>query len=91
MHIESTDLICSTCGYIQTIQRKQSKRKKELHIKDLYCPACKKDTKFIELVDKDKYYNKLIRREELSEIEEHILNLLKEGKDLYEKGYTKNR
>jgi len=91
MYIESTDLICSTCGYIQTIQRKQSKRKKELHIKDLYCPFCKKDTKFIELVDKDKYYNKLIRREELSELEEHILNLIEKGKDLYEKGNTKSR
>lgn len=80
-----TDLICSTCGYIQTIQRNNGRLKKELHIKDLYCPMCKKDTKFIELVDKDKFYNKLIRKDCLSELEKLVLNLIEEGNKLNEK------
>jgi len=87
MKITRTDLICSICGYIQSIQRKKSSQKKELHLKDMYCPLCKKDTKFIELVDKSVYYNKLIRKDSLNELEIHVLNLLEEGKELNEKKY----
>lgn len=76
MKLFRTDLICGVCGYVQSIQRMKSRKHKELHIKDLYCPMCKETTKFIELIDRDFYYNKLIWKTELSELESHVLNLL---------------
>ena len=85
--LKRTDLVCSICGCIQTIQRRQGRERCELHIKNLYCPECKEDRKFIELVDKDKFYNKLIRKDTLNELELHVLKLLEEGKKVDEKKY----
>lgn len=88
MNFVKTDLICGVCGYIQSIQRRKARKQKELHIKDLYCPMCKEDTKFIELVDADIYYNKLIRKNTLNELDEHILKLLQNNKNKKDKNKT---
>ena len=74
-----TDLICSECGYIFPIFRKANKQKKELHIKDLYCPLCKKDTKHLEMKNGDIYLMKIGEKKESdrNEEEKKILRLIK--------------
>ncbi len=74
-----TDLICSECGNIFPISRKANKQKKELHIKDLYCPSCKKQTKHFEMKNGDIYIKKISGKEESDRNEEEkmILRLIK--------------
>lgn len=50
-----SDLMCLDCGSVFPIRRKTLHQKKEGHIKDLYCPTCKTETKHFELKDKDKF------------------------------------
>lgn len=51
----SSDLICLECGCIFPIPRKQRSLRNIGHIKDLWCPKCKKNTKFYEVVNIDIY------------------------------------
>ena len=44
-----TRLLCPICKTYTTIQRKQSKQRKEGHYKKLYCYVCKSTHNFIEL------------------------------------------
>lgn len=48
-------LDCTECGTSLNVPRKRSKRREQGHIKDMWCPMCKKETKFIEN-KKDKSY-----------------------------------
>ena len=89
-----SDLICTMCGEVITIQRNKVKLYKPGHIKDLWCPNCKKDRKFYELKDADTYYYKILYKQNRTKEEEYIFNLLdKRKEDLeYEKRrYIKNR
>lgn len=54
-----TELICLECGYVNTIQRNINKKKEIGHIKDLYCPSCKADTKYYEVGNYDEYKARL--------------------------------
>ena len=49
----ASDLMCLDCGDIFKIRRKRLQQRKEGHIKDLYCPICKAETRHYELKDKD--------------------------------------
>ena len=53
-----SDLMCLDCGNVFPIRRMILHQKKEGHIKDLYCPTCKMETKHFELKDKDKFLRK---------------------------------
>lgn len=81
MKIVASDLICPYCGEIITIQRKPSKSKSIGHIKDMYCPYCLKTRKFIEIVDRDKYYYELLYKEKLTDIEKNIFESLNKRKE----------
>ena len=41
-------LICKECGLRMTIPRKACSKRKEGHIKTMYCGICKKKTDFVE-------------------------------------------
>lgn len=43
-----SDLKCQCCGYIRTIPRKQCQKRERNHVKDMWCPICSKESKFIE-------------------------------------------
>lgn len=83
-----TELICTGCGEIISIQRKYNKLKLIGHIKDMYCPYCKDNRKFIEIVDKDICYYKLLYKEDLTDIEKLVLELLESRREK-NKGYGK--
>ena len=52
-----TDLVCTKCGNIATIQRKNGSARKVGHVKDLYCYVCKEITKHYEVKDIDLFLN----------------------------------
>jgi len=72
----STDLMCSKCGEIQVIYRHFKKHKKPFHIKDMWCPNCQTDSKFIELKDRDILYFRLLDKEEKTELEQLVFDNL---------------
>lgn len=41
-------LICNECGLRMTIPRRNSRKRKEGHIKTMYCPKCDRSTDFTE-------------------------------------------
>ena len=43
-----SDFVCPECGHIIPIPRKNSQRRENGHIKDLYCPWCDKIQKMTE-------------------------------------------
>lgn len=81
MRSKKTELICPNCGEIVSIQRKIGNQKKEGHIKDLYCPVCKKTRKFIEIVDRDICYYKLLYKGNLTTQEQLVFNYLEIRKE----------
>ena len=50
---EISNFICPDCGSMFPLPRPQSCRRKKEHIKDLWCPHCKKIVKTIEIRPKD--------------------------------------
>ena len=85
---KSTDLMCSNCGYILVIFRQKMRHKQPFHIKDLWCPVCKMETKFIEIKDRDIMYYKLLDKKNKSELEKYVFDVL-ESRRKDEKGYSK--
>ena len=71
-----TDLMCPECGNIQVIYRFYYHHKKAFHIKDMWCPICQKEVKFIELKDRDILYFRLLYKEDKSELEQFVFNNL---------------
>ena len=76
-----SDLMCLDCGNVFPIRRMILHQKKEGHIKDLYCPTCKMETKHFELKDKDKFlwkYNHLTDEDikDIKPIDNEIDNVL---------------
>ena len=47
-----SSLICPTCGLVMTIPRRASRKRKEGHIKTMYCGICKDTRDFIETNNK---------------------------------------
>ena len=76
-----TELLCSCCGEIFPIHRKTNKEHKMNHIKDMYCPFCMKTTKFIEIIDRDLYYYKILNKETLTDIEQLAFDYLDARKE----------
>ena len=71
-----TDLICSDCGTIFPISRKEASQRNNLHIKDLFCYKCNKITKFIELKDAPIMKKTLEFKTDRTEYEEYLHELL---------------
>lgn len=71
-----TDLVCLTCGNVDTIQRKKSRLKEVGHIKTLYCYSCMKRTKHYEVVDVSTFVYNNIYRENLDADCDKALNFL---------------
>lgn len=46
--LEISDCICTECGTLFPIPRNRGNRRENGHIKDIWCPHCKKITKFKE-------------------------------------------
>lgn len=46
--MDQSMLVCSSCGGRFPIMRNHGERRKKGHIKDIWCPYCKTDRKFIE-------------------------------------------
>lgn len=46
--METSYFVCMECGMVIPLPRKHGKRRERGHIKDIYCPGCKKETKFRE-------------------------------------------
>jgi transcription elongation factor Elf1 len=40
---------CITCNFLTVAYKKTSHQTKVGHLKDMYCPICKTDSKFIQL------------------------------------------
>lgn len=81
MNIILTELICPHCGEIVSIQRRKHRTKTIGHIKDMYCPYCKKDRKFIEIRDKDECYYRLLYKENLTDVEKLVFELLEKRRE----------
>jgi peptide subunit release factor 1 (eRF1) len=43
------DLYCPQCNFRMTIARRESKKKKDGHLKWLWCPMCKQEINFVEM------------------------------------------
>lgn len=50
---EISNFVCPECGTEFPIPRQKAKRRPEGHIKDLWCPHCKKTQKMIEIRPRD--------------------------------------
>ena len=50
-----SNFICPDCGKAFPLPRPKARRREKGHVKDLYCPFCKKKVKTTELRDIDYY------------------------------------
>lgn len=48
-YMDLSMMICPECGKAFPIMRNHGQRRKSGHIKDLWCPYCKEDQKFLEI------------------------------------------
>ena len=71
-----SDLICSECGTIFSIPRRIYRSKRKYHIKNMNCNNCKKETKFIELINADVVKKELEFSLQLNDFERNLYELL---------------
>lgn len=50
-----SECICPECGSKMFVPRKLSRKRERGHVKDIYCPFCKKVVKMLEVRDGDFY------------------------------------
>lgn len=48
-----SDFVCQECGEIIPLPRLKAEQRENGHVKDLYCPTCKKMSKFKEVTYKN--------------------------------------
>lgn len=48
-----SDMYCVKCGGHMTVPRPRRKAREKSHLKDMYCPYCKMESKFLEVREKD--------------------------------------
>lgn len=48
-----SDMYCVKCGGHMTVPRPRRKAREKSHLKDMYCPYCKTESKFLEVREKD--------------------------------------
>ena len=82
--LASTDLICLECGYVTSIIRCGDRLKDDEHIKDMYCPMCKEDRKFLELKDASVFWHKYNLSDDLSDNKKIAIELLRKRYDSYD-------
>ena len=85
--LASTDLICLECGYVTSIVRSGDRLKDDEHIKDMYCPMCKDDRKFLELKDASIFWHRYNLSEDLSDNKKRAIDLLRKRYDSYDEKY----
>ena len=51
-----SNLVCLECGNIFTIPRRRRKHRCDGHIKDLWCPFCKRVNKHYEIQNIDSFF-----------------------------------
>lgn len=56
-HMELSMFVCPHCGNTFPLMRYHGKRREKGHIKDIWCPYCKDNRKFLE-IRKNDYYDK---------------------------------
>ncbi len=52
---EISEFVCPECGNKFPIPRPKSMRREKKHVKDLWCPFCKKVVKTTEIKPRDRY------------------------------------
>lgn len=52
---EISEFVCQECGKSFPLPRAKARRRKEGHVKDLWCPFCQKEVKTIEYRPRDFY------------------------------------
>jgi len=55
--IDISTCICQECGFKMPIPRCHGQKRGRNHIKDIWCPRCGKETKFLEVRSGDCYIN----------------------------------
>lgn len=81
-----SNLICLECGNIFIIPRRSKKRRCDGHIKDLWCPYCKKDSKHYEIQNIGTF---LYNIEYEDEVKQYVRDLISNG--ISEDNERKNR
>lgn len=79
-HIQMSDLVCTECGEVMKIPRKEIRETH--HIKDMYCYRCKKETKFIEVRDVEQFKKKIEFADYISEKDQFIYDLLCKNEEI---------
>lgn len=54
-YMDLSTFICPECGKTFPIMRPHGKHREKGHIKDIWCPFCKAERKFLEISKKDYY------------------------------------
>jgi hypothetical protein len=54
-HFVISNFICQSCGTEMPLPRCHGQQRENGHIKDIWCPVCKKESKFKEIKYKESY------------------------------------
>ena len=73
-------LVCSVCGLEMSVPRIKNQLREKWHVKDMYCPCCKKVSKFIEV---GKYGNYQSEEKDKKIAELHMSVVQSEREDIY--------
>lgn len=73
------ELICPQCYNIFSIRRQESNQRKLYHLKDIYCPMCKKVTHHVEVKNKDILERELEFKPVRTKEEEQAYQLIKKA------------
>lgn len=71
-----SNLVCLECGNIFTIPRRKTKHRCNGHIKDLWCPVCKRVNKHYEIQNIDNF---LYNLEYGDEVKQYVRDLISNG------------
>jgi len=55
LHYVISDFVCQECDTVFPLPRNQGRQRKHGHVKDIWCPRCKRETKFKEIKNKENY------------------------------------
>jgi len=53
--MDLSNFVCPTCGNVFPIMRSHGRKREAGHIKDIWCPFCKTDQKFLEVKKGEAY------------------------------------
>lgn len=55
LHYVISNFICQECSTVVPLPRCHGRQRERGHIKDIWCPSCKKESKFREIKYKESY------------------------------------